>query len=127
MGQMRTILIVDNDHSILNAWARLLRLDGWRVETAPDGKTALAAANERPPDLVITGRVMPEMDGIELCRQLRSLPDLAHIPIVLTCSDHPSGFGAPVWDEFWLKPVFAETMLESIKRLLSSPSVQRRC
>ena len=80
---MQTILLVDDDRSILIAWKRILQLEGYRVDTASDEKAGLAAANKVHPVLVVTDRSMPGMDGIEFCRQLRREPKLAGIPLVL--------------------------------------------
>ncbi|MGY6157474.1 response regulator [Paraburkholderia graminis] len=119
---MQTILLVDDDRSVLTAWKRILQLEGYRVETASDGKAGLAAANQVQPVLVVTDRSMPGMDGIEFCRQLRREPKLAGIPLVLASADHEIAFGAPVWDELWQKPVSVESMLASIQRLVALPS-----
>jgi CheY-like chemotaxis protein len=115
---MQTILLVDDDRSILVAWKRILQLEGYQVETACDGEAGLAAANKTQPDLVITDRSMPGMDGIELCRQLKSNPILARIPVVLASAGQIA-FDPPVWNEFWQKPVPTETMLPSVRRLLA--------
>lgn len=77
---MQTILPVDDDHSILIAWKRILQFEAYQVETASDGEAGLAAANKVRLVLVIADRSMPGMDGIELCYQLRREPKLAGIP-----------------------------------------------
>jgi CheY-like chemotaxis protein len=115
---MQTILLVDDDRSILIAWKRILQLEGYRVETAIDGEGGLEAANKVQPVLVITDQFMPGMGGIELCRQLRREPKLAGIPVVLDSDSHEIAFSAPVWNDLWQKPVSMETMLASIRRLL---------
>jgi CheY-like chemotaxis protein len=119
MRKPQTILLVDDDRSLLVAWKRILQLAGYRVETASDGETALAAVNKVQPVLIITDRSMPGMDGIELCHQLRREPKLAGIPVVLASASHENTFSAPVWDELWQKPVSVETMLASIRRLVA--------
>ncbi len=119
---MQTILLVDDDRSILIAWKRILQLEGYRVETASEGGAGLAAVNKVQPVLVITDRSMPGMDGIELCLQLKRDPKLAGIPVVLATAEHEITFGPPVWDEIWQKPVSLETMLASIRRLVALPS-----
>lgn len=55
---MQTILIVDDDPSILAAWKRILKLEGYRVETANDGRAGLSLAHNLEPDLIITDRSM---------------------------------------------------------------------
>jgi CheY-like chemotaxis protein len=115
---MPTILLVDDDCSILTAWKRILQLEGFHVETAGNGRMGLAVAKTVLPCLVITDRLMPEMGGIELCRLLRSDPELAAIPVVLASDSHNVAPDAPLWNEVWQKPVEAEMMIASIKRLL---------
>lgn len=119
---MQTILLVDDDRSILIAWKRLLQLEGYRVETASEGAAGLVAVNKVQPILVITDRSMPGMDGIEFCLQLKRDPKLAGIPVVLATAEHEVPFGGPVWDDVWQKPVSLETMLASIRRLVAMPS-----
>jgi CheY-like chemotaxis protein len=120
--KMQTILLVDDDRSLLIAWRRMLQLKGYGVETARDGESGLAAAKELHPALVITDRSMPGMDGVEFCRQLKSEPTLARIPVVLASASHELALESPLWDEFWQKPVPVEIMLTSIRRLVDLSS-----
>jgi two-component system KDP operon response regulator KdpE len=68
---MTRVLIVEDDPQLLRALAINLRARHYDVDTAPDGATALAAANRRPPDLVILDLGLPDMDGIQVIRGLR--------------------------------------------------------
>jgi CheY-like chemotaxis protein len=122
VSKMQTILLVDDDQSILVAWKRIMQLEGYRVETASDGEAGLAAADKVRPVLAITDRSMPGMDGIELCHRLRREPKLARIPLILASAAPEIALGAPVWDDFWRKPVSVEIMLTSIRRLVAMPS-----
>ena len=81
-----------------------MKLEGYRVETAGDGKAGLAAVDKVQPVLVITDQSTPGMDGIELCHQLRREPKLARIPLILGSADHEIAFGAPVWTSFGESP-----------------------
>jgi two-component system KDP operon response regulator KdpE len=65
------ILIVDDEPSILKAMAPLLRSRGYDVETAATGRTALEAFDRDPPDLVILDLMLPDLDGLDVCRRLR--------------------------------------------------------
>lgn len=116
---MHTILLVDDDCSLLLAWKRILLLKGFHVETANDGHSGLAAAIRLYPALVITDRSMPGMDGIEFCRQLRRKPRLTETPIILTSASDEIALEAPIWTEYWQKPVTSEKILTSIERLLA--------
>src|SRR4029077_4376382 len=65
------VLVVDDEQQILRALRASLRGAGYEVETAETAETALAAAAMRPPDAVILDLVLPDGDGIEVCRELR--------------------------------------------------------
>ncbi|WP_454830177.1 response regulator [Paraburkholderia xenovorans] len=119
MSELTTILLVDDDRSILKAWTRVLQLAGYSVATACDGATAMAVAQQIQPGLIVTDRSMPGMNGIELCYRVRREPKLANTPLVLATAKPETVIGAPVWDDLWLKPVSVETMCESIQRLLT--------
>ena len=78
---MTRVLIVEDDPQLLRALAINLRARHYDVDTAPDGATALAAANRRPPDLVILDLGLPDMDGIQVIRGLRGW-----YPATIMCS-----------------------------------------
>ena len=78
-----TVLYVEDElplHGLVQFW---LEDAGFRVVFATDGLEALAIVRTRPPDLVITDAMMPEMTGDELVEIMKADPDLAHIPIVM--------------------------------------------
>jgi two-component system, OmpR family, response regulator MprA len=80
------ILVVDDDEQIRTPLKRLLVLEGYTVTTASDGEEALRVAAERFPDLVVLDRMMPGLDGIEVCRRLRAADARLSI-IMLTARD----------------------------------------
>ena len=71
-GEPVTVLVVDDDPELRAALQLALQLDGYRVETAPDGARALDALPGLRPDLVVLDLMMPYPDGLEVCRRLRS-------------------------------------------------------
>jgi diguanylate cyclase (GGDEF)-like protein len=102
----------------------LLEEAGYRVEVSRNGKDALAAARQRPPDMLITDIVMPEMDGYELCHTLKNTSPLHHIPVILltTLSDplnviNDLKCGA---DSFVIKPYNKDFLLERIRYILTN-------
>ncbi len=74
------ILVVDDEESILDFVEMGLRYEGFEVERAQDGPSALAAVGQRRPDLVILDLNLPGLDGLEVCRRLRQSGD---VPIVM--------------------------------------------
>ena len=83
MGERCVILAVDDEPVSLRLLSRHLERMGHRVLTARDGKEALAVALKEKPQLVVTDWMMPEMDGIELCRALRRYPEGRNIYVVI--------------------------------------------
>jgi len=80
------ILVVDDEPSIVDAVATSLRYEGFDVEEATTGRAALAAAQERPPDLIILDVMLPDLDGLEVTRRLRA--DGVRVPVLfLTARD----------------------------------------
>lgn len=78
-----TILVVDDDVNILALQQILFNRHGYNVETASSGTKALEILNFVIPDVIVTDVSMPGMNGIDLCRQLRSMAHTRHIPIIM--------------------------------------------
>lgn len=114
------ILLVDDAVDALEAWALLLRMEGFEVVTATGGVDGWRKAQQSPPALVITDLMMPGMNGLALCRALKADSRFALIPIILWTAATIS-IGEPVFDRFLVKPVLLDTLLEHIKVLLGGP------
>jgi two-component system KDP operon response regulator KdpE len=76
----RSVLVVDDEPQILRVLRRSLEGNGFRVLTAPDGRTALDIFQSTPISFVVTDLRMPEMDGVELCTRLRKQ---SNVPIIV--------------------------------------------
>ncbi len=86
VGDGRRILVVDDEPSIVDAVATSLRYEGFEVDEAVNGRLALAAAQERPPDLIVLDVMLPDLDGLEVTRRLRG--DGLRVPVLfLTARD----------------------------------------
>ena len=79
---MKVLIVDDNDQSLYLLRA-VLESAGHEVWPASDGVEALALAQKKMPDAVITDILMPQMDGFALCRALRQSPSLGHLPVLL--------------------------------------------
>jgi two-component system response regulator MprA len=114
------ILVVDDDRAVRESLRRSLAFNGYTVDLAEDGVEALEAiANERP-DALVLDVMMPRLDGLEVCRQLRSTGD--DLPIlVLTArdsvSERVSGLDAGA-DDYLPKPFALEELLARLRALL---------
>ena len=79
---MALVLIADDNRELANTVARALERQGHQVVTAHSGHDALAKIRQHQPDVVILDVVLPDLSGFEICRQVRSTPELASIPIL---------------------------------------------
>lgn len=76
------VMIVDDNPANLKPLEDMLRQNGYEVRSFPRGRLALAAANQEPPDLVLLDINMPEMNGYDVCDQLKASPRLSGIPVI---------------------------------------------
>ena len=85
MKRQQSILIVDDDREILRMLNRTLDLEGYAVDTAGDGRTALALLEERKPDLVILDIMMPDLDGFQVLDVIRQRSNVPVIMLTARC------------------------------------------
>jgi len=80
--QPHTLLIADDNPANLDVLSRILREQGFRVRTALNGELALESIHAAAPDMALLDIHMPVMDGYELCKRMKSDPQIAHIPVM---------------------------------------------
>ena len=76
------VLIVDDNPNNLKVLAQQIKGAGWKVAIAKNGRTAIDLAQQNPPTLILLDVIMPELDGFETCKQLKSLPETKDIPVI---------------------------------------------
>jgi diguanylate cyclase (GGDEF)-like protein len=81
-AEKQGIVIVDDTTENLRLLAGILKDSGYKVRPAPNGARALATIRKEPPDLILLDIMMPEMDGYEVCRQLKADEQLRDIPVI---------------------------------------------
>ncbi len=113
------ILVVEDEERIRQFLQRGLTFEGYRVDAAADGPTALDLARDNPPDLVLLDVMLPEMDGIEVCRRLRATGD---VPILMLTAkeaieDRVQGLDAGA-DDYLVKPFSFDELLARVRALL---------
>ena len=114
------ILVVDDDRAVRESLRRSLAFNGYTVDLAEDGVEALEAITNERPDALVLDVMMPRLDGLEVCRQLRSSGD--DLPILVltardTVSERVSGLDAGA-DDYLPKPFALEELLARLRALL---------
>jgi len=126
MGMNELILIVEDDIAILKVLQRSLTFEGYQVDTAEDGETALTRMQAQHPDLVILDLMLPGMDGIEVCRRIRIAEK---VPILIltardSIKDRVVGLDAGA-DDYLVKPFELDELLARIRALLRRASPEK--
>jgi two-component system alkaline phosphatase synthesis response regulator PhoP len=116
------ILLVDDESDILEIVGYNLAQEGYLISTASNGKEAVAKAKSEIPDLIIMDVMMPEMDGMEACENIRRIPELNNVIITfLTARNEDysqvAGFDAGA-DDYITKPIKPKLLVSKVKALL---------
>src|SRR5262249_46492540 len=123
------ILVADDLPASLDLLLKVLRQEHYRVRVTTRGKLVLTAARLAPPDLILLDINMPEMNGYEVCRQLKADPDLQHIPVIFISAldevfDKVKAFEAGGLD-YITKPFHFEEVLVRIETQLKVARLQK--
>lgn len=119
------ILIVEDEPSIIDILSYNLKNEGFKVITATDGRKGLKFARTAMPDLAILDLMLPVIDGLQVCRQLRDDPKTQHIRILMLTAkseevDEIVGFNMGA-DDYVTKPFKIKPLIHRIKALLRRP------
>ncbi len=121
----RTILIVDDDRSVADTFARMLKLEGFGVVTALSAETGLELADSTRPDAIILDMRMPITNGLQFLRTVRSKPHLVDVPVAIVTGDYflaesiqheLKSLGASIR----FKPLWLEDLIALAKTLVSA-------
>jgi two-component system alkaline phosphatase synthesis response regulator PhoP len=116
------ILLVDDELDILEFLSYNLKKEGYNVFTANNGKEAVTVAKKENPQLIILDVMMPDMDGIETCREIRDIPGLKDVMIAFLTArseDYSQIAGFDVGaDDYINKPIKPRVLISRIKALL---------
>jgi DNA-binding response OmpR family regulator len=116
------ILIADDNEANRDILARRLEAHGYQLLMAADGEEALNCARDKQPDLILLDIMMPKMDGLEVCRQLKADKSLPFIPIILVTAradtkDVVAGLDVG-GDEYLTKPVDQHALVARVRSIL---------
>ena len=116
------VLLVDDEQDILELLRYNLEREGLKVFTAPNGREALKIAKSERPDLIVLDIMMPGMDGVEVCNQLRAMPEFKQTLITFLTArgedySQIAGFDAGA-DDYITKPVRPKVFVSKVKALL---------
>lgn len=122
----QTILIIEDERSLLDVLTYNLKKEGFEVIAATDGQDGLRRAQSSLPDLAILDLMLPVIDGLQVCRQLRSSPQTQHIRILMLTAkseevDEIVGFNMGA-DDYVTKPFKLKPLIHRIKALLRRPT-----
>lgn len=116
---MATILVVDDERTIVETVVELLTWDGHTLVSASNGMRALDAIAKQVPDLVLLDFMMPLKDGIETLRELRNNPATASLPVILmTAAPMSIPADAPSYNALLVKPFNVQGLREAIQTVL---------
>ncbi len=117
-----TVLVIDDQENIIEFIKLGLKYEGFLVESAQDGPQGLAAAQRLNPDLIILDVMLPGMDGLEVCKNLRANPTTRDIPILMLTakdgvSDRIAGLDIGA-DDYLTKPFSFDELVARIRAIL---------
>ncbi len=81
--QVKKLLLIDDEPAIQTLVRLVMEGDGWQVLVAGEGARGLALAREQHPDVILLDVALPDISGLEVCRQLKSAPETSSIPVAM--------------------------------------------
>lgn len=123
------VLVVDDEEPILELLKYNLEKQGFDVRTATDGQIAVDVAKKFHPDLVLLDIMMPKVDGVEACRQLRAMPELVNTYIVFLTAraeeySEVAAFDVGA-DDYILKPIKPRALMSRISALFRRDNAKK--
>ncbi|MEZ4755356.1 MAG: response regulator transcription factor [Flavobacteriales bacterium] len=128
-AQAPKVLLVDDEQDIIDLLKYNLEREGYQVATALNGRDAIKQAKQHRPDLIVLDIMMPGMDGVEVCNQLRQMPEFKQTLITFLSAraedySQIAGFEAGA-DDFITKPVRPKVFISKVKALLKRSGSDR--
>ena len=119
--QRALILVVESNPVVQRLERYFLEQAGFTVEFSADGRRALERARELLPNIIVTEIMVPALDGLSLCRTLKSEPQTAHARVLIFSHLHAEDRAREVGaDAFLLKPFSEELLIQTVEKLIAS-------
>ena len=126
-GKAQTVLVVEDEASIASFVSLYLKNAGYTVRTAATGNDALAQAGTGDVDLVVLDLMLPDIDGIEVCRRLRKVTDMPILMLTARDEDVDKIIGLEVGaDDYMTKPFNPRELVARVKSILRRAGPERR-
>jgi DNA-binding response OmpR family regulator len=126
-AQTQSVLVVEDEASIASFVSLYLKNAGYEVATATTGAEALGAVERRAPSLVVLDLMLPDIDGIEICRRIRQKSDLPILMLTARDEDVDKIIGLEVGaDDYMTKPFNPRELVARVKSILRRATPERR-
>ncbi len=126
-GKTQTVLVVEDEASIASFVALYLKNAGYAVHTAATGGDALAKAESEKPSLIVLDLMLPDIDGVEVCRQIRHTSDVPILMLTARDEDVDKIIGLEVGaDDYLTKPFNPRELVARVKSILRRAAPERR-
>ncbi len=129
MSEKKKIVVADDEPFILSALQETLSED-YAVYTASNGKEAIKTVEKVQPDLIILDVMMPEMDGLEACKQLKKSKETSSIPVIILTAkgqitDIEKGFKSGA-DAYVVKPFSPARLIEKVEEIFEKVEMRKK-
>jgi DNA-binding response OmpR family regulator len=122
MAEQLRVLVVDDEKPILDLVGGYVVREGWHLLVANDGEAALVAARKYAPDVVVLDLMLPEIDGLEVCRRLRAFSDAYVLMLTARGEEMDKVVGLSVGaDDYLVKPFSPRELVARIKAVTRRP------
>src|SRR3954463_12735626 len=116
---MKTILVVDDERNIVDLVRLYLEKEGFAVVAAADGEEGLALHRRHEPDLVILDLMLPKLDGLEVCREIRRMGDTPVLMLTARSDDIDAIIGLELGaDDYVTKPFHPRALVARVRAIL---------
>src|SRR5881296_3624150 len=126
-GKAQSVLVVEDESSIASFVALYLKNAGYAVRTAANGGEALSAAAADQPDLIVLDLMLPDIDGIEVCKRIRQRSDVPILMLTARDEDVDKIIGLEVGaDDYMTKPFNPRELVARVKSILRRAAPERK-